>query len=58
MLSSLRYLVVWVRIVPLILVVIMIGGCTSHPCWVRSGGSMVYLSSLCAMATMGNLSLQ
>ena len=49
---------VWVRIVPLILVVMMIGGCTSHPCWVRSGGSVVYLSSLCAMAAIGNLSLQ
>ena len=44
--------------VPLIHVVMIIGGRTFHPCWICDVCSMLYLSSFLVMAAWGNLSLQ
>lgn len=48
---------VCMRMVPLIPPMMMIGACTTHPCWVKSCGSMAYLLSLHVNAMVGNLSL-
>ena len=43
--SSWRSLVDVVCMVPFIVAIVMLGGNTSHPLWVRRGWSMVYLFS-------------
>jgi hypothetical protein len=47
-----------VDVVPQILALMIMGGRTSHFCWVGSGRSTVYLSSFLAIASKRNLSLQ
>ena len=55
---SWRSLSVVVCIMPLILVVIVMGGSTIHPSWDKSGWRMAYLSSFQLVIVVGNLSLQ
>jgi hypothetical protein len=50
---ALRKLTVCVWMVPLILVFIMIGGNTSHSCWIRIGCRIAYLLSLQHIDSMG-----
>ena len=55
---SWRSLTILVYIVPLIHVVIVMGGSTIHSSWDRSAWRMAYLSSLQLVASIGNLLLR